>query len=247
MAENRKGGQATARNKVEKALIQALEEDMGEIPEASITVDELKALESADKKKRKKRTVRYVSVAAIAVIVCAAVVYVAWPETAVPVDADKNTEQRVETGDGEIVINEGDGVGEIGITEYNETNWDAVRSYQEKFPGLGIPQYIPEEYNFNNLNIEKYSKEEFYACFTYEKGKEPLLIEQRTYREDAAKTSFITEGAQTIKTKLGTAYAMPQEGGSTFIIINLKTGDLSVKGTLDTKELIKILDNVEMP
>lgn len=247
MAEKNKDERTTARSAVENALVKALSDDMGEIPEVSITVEELKALDAADKKKRRKRAARCASVAAVAVIVCAAVVYMAWPETVVPVDADKNTEQRVETGDGEIVINEGDGIGESGIVEITETDWEKVSRYRKDFPALAIPGYINEQYKFKILNIEKYSKDEFYACYTYEKKNKKLLIEQRTYRDDATRASFLTEGTKTTEVKLGTAYILPKEEKKTLIIVQIKNGDISVTGELDTEELIQILDNVEMP
>ena len=246
MAEKKKDERTTARTEVEKALVKALSADMGEIPEVSITVEELKQLAAADKKKRKKRAMKYASVAAVAVIVWATVVFMAWPETVVPVDADKNTEQRVETGDGEIVINEGDGIGESGITEITETDWEKVSQYRKDFPALMNPTYIPEKYKFKILNIEKYSKDEFYACYTYEKEKKKLLIEQRIYRGDATRSSFLTEGTQTTKSKIGTAYIIPKEEDTTLVIVNLKNGDVSVKGELDIDELIQILDNIEI-
>lgn len=249
MAENKKDGQAAAKSEVEKALIQALEDDMGEIPEVSITVDELKALESADRKKRRKRAVRYVSVAAIAAIVCAAVVYVAWPETAVPVDADKNTEQRVETGDGEIVINEGDGVGESGMTEIEETSWDNVEKIRESVPLLGIPQYVPTKYMFNKLRVEIYETNGEYAQYIYINTGRKLYISQRIYSKDSnmAKTSVLQGENRIVSTKRGDVYITSEDNDSLIGINYNENGYVEVKGNIEEKELIKIIEQISMP
>ena len=61
-------------------LREGLEQEIGEIPEVSINIDELKQLEAADRKTRKIKRLRTISVAAAAVIVCAAIIYtvLAW-------------------------------------------------------------------------------------------------------------------------------------------------------------------------
>ncbi len=85
-------------------LREGLEQEIGEIPEVSINIDELKQLEAADRKTRKIKRLRTISVAAAAVIVCAAIIYTVLPESVVPVDADKNTKQKVEEKDGVVII-----------------------------------------------------------------------------------------------------------------------------------------------
>ena len=45
-------------------LAQAVAEELGEIPEVSITIEELKALERADRKKRNRKKVKLVGVVA---------------------------------------------------------------------------------------------------------------------------------------------------------------------------------------
>ena len=54
-------------------LREGLEQEIGEIPEVSINIDELKQLEAADRKTRKIKRLRTISAAAAAVIVCAAI------------------------------------------------------------------------------------------------------------------------------------------------------------------------------
>ncbi|MDE8731519.1 hypothetical protein P0G10_00110 [Eubacteriales bacterium DFI.9.88] len=246
MAEKNKDERTTARSAVENALVKALSDDMGEIPEVSITVEELKALDAADKKKRRKRAARCASVAAVAVIVCAAVVYMAWPETVVPVDADKNTEQRVETGDGEIVINEGEIQGDSGITEYNESNWEKVSGYRIYVPKLVIPGYIPKKYIFQNLFIEIYGDSDFLAEYTYSSDHKSLIITQRTY--SGGSNVNITKGiTKKITTNWGDIYTIEDNGAEKIYMKYSSDGYLSVAGDITTEKAAKILYKVKLP
>lgn len=248
MAEKNKDERTTARSAVENALVKALSDDMGEIPEVSITVEELKALDAADKKKRRKRAARCASVAAVAVIVCAAVVYMAWPETVVPVDADKNTEQRVETGDGEIVINEGDGIGESGIVEIDETDWDKVKSYRKQFPKLGIPMYIPTGFTFERLHIETYDADGFYFQYVYINDTQRIYISQREYKGAGNNaTGFLKGEGKAMETKVGTAYIVSEDENSLICIKLNDNGYLEIKGAIAEKEIVKILEQIDMP
>ena len=122
-------------------LREGLEQEIGEIPEVSINIDELKQLEAADRKTRKIKRLRTISVAAAAVIVCAAIIYTVLPESVVPVDADKNTKQKVEEKDGVVIINEGDGIGEIGAMTWSETNWKKVDEIKELVPDILTVSY----------------------------------------------------------------------------------------------------------
>ena len=247
MAEKKKDERTTARTEVEKALVKALSDDMGEIPEVSITVEELKQLAAADKKKRKKRAAKYASVAAVAVIVCAAVVFMAWPETVVPVDADKNTEQRVETGDGEIVINEGEIQGDSGIVEIDEFDWKHIKDHRKDAPKLGLPQYIPDGYDFKSLHIEIYKEDGFNAEYKFNKGDEELFIKQREYNRNDVKTVLLEGEVEEITTKQGKVYILKDNQEATTIIKQIGTSDLTIIGNLDTDDLIKIVNKIAMP
>ncbi|WP_269477283.1 DUF4367 domain-containing protein [Hominibacterium faecale] len=247
MAEKNKDERTTARSAVENALVKALSDDMGEIPEVSITVEELKALDAADKKKRRKRAARCASVAAVAVIVCAAVVYMAWPETVVPVDADKNTEQRVETGDGEIVINEGEIQGDSGMVEIDEFDWKNIENYRKDVPELGIPHYVPEGYKFKVLHIEIYKEDGFNAEYKFNKGDEELFIKQRKYNKRDVKTVLLEGNAEEIVTKQGKVYILKDDKEPTTIIKQSGASDLTVMGKINTDDLIDIINRIAMP
>ena len=112
---------------------------------------------------RSKKGLRTISVAAAAVIVCAAIIYTVLPESVVPVDADKNTKQKVEEKDGVVIINEGDVEGDSGEVSITETDWDKIEDLKEYVPNLYIPGYVPEGYEFEKATVVRYS-EEAYNC-----------------------------------------------------------------------------------
>ncbi|MCI9596490.1 MAG: hypothetical protein HFE75_04165 [Firmicutes bacterium] len=242
--KNREEQAAEAR--VSKMLAEALAEDLGDIPKVSITVEELKALERADRRKRRKRKLRYFSMTAAAVLICVVALYALWPETAVPVSADKNTEHRVEEKDGMVVINEGDVEGGSGLTEITETDWDKVEKQQNQIPELGRPGYVPNGYEFEHLHIEKYQKEDILAEYFYSNGKEELRIVQRIQSTTETKTGIIEGDIERLSTKKGDIYAV-QEDGQWVATKYLNNGYIKIVGKLEKKQTVDILKKYVMP
>lgn len=245
MTERRKEEKSAAQVQVEETLKAALEKEMGEIPKVSITPDELRALETEKRRKGKRRIAKVVSVAAIAVIVCAAAVYVAWPKTAVPVDADKNVEQNIDSGDGKIIINEGEGVGEVGITEITETDWDKVPEQRENFPELAIPEFVPKGYEFQELTIEKYEADGFWAQYVYKKSDELLYFEQREYAEKGINTGGIENTIDTILTSRGDVYITESDQGNKLASLYTAKGTIRINGNIKDDEIVKIIEKTE--
>lgn len=244
---NKKKEEKKPETRVKEALAAALSEDLGEIPPVSITVEELKRLEQEDRKKRRLRNTKFVSAAAIAVIVCAAGVYMVWPQTAVPVDADKNTQQKVEEGDGVVVINEGDSEGEGSVT-LTETNWDKVADLRDEFPQLIIPSYVPEGYTFSQLAIEKYVDMGYKAIYSYENKEHELRIEENAYEGHGENASILTGKERKIDTVIGNAYVLNEEKGHPLVVSIFKNRkNLSIVGYINDEEYKKIIRGIDMP
>lgn len=243
MIEKSKEEQA-AEARVSKMLAEALAEDLGDIPKVSITVEELKALERADRKRRRKRKLRYFGLAAAAVFVCVVALYALWPETAVPVSADKNTEQRVEEKDGMVVINEGDAEGG-GAISYTEDDESKIPELKKRFKELVTLTYLPEGYVFFNLTIEDYAEEGFLAQYTFAKNKKNIYVTQQFYNRSGTKTDIANNNVGFIETKFGRAYIV-QEGKKVIASADLDNGYIKVTGKLTTKEIAKIIDNIKV-
>lgn len=242
--KNREEQAAEAR--MAEMLSAALAEELGDMPKVSITVEELEALERADRQQRRKRRLRYFSMAAAVFFICVVALYALWPETAVPVSADKNTEQRVEEGNGVVVINEGDVEGESGMFEITETDWNKIKKQKRQIPELGEPGYIPGNYGFDYLHIEQYSKEDVLAEYLYSNGEEELRIVQRIQSDGETKTGIIEGDIETIITEKGDIY-ITQEGRRWVATQYLNNGYIKVVGNLEKGQTIDILKKYVMP
>lgn len=250
MAEERKKGErkemngsADGEKKLAAVLKEGLEEDLGEIPEVSINIEELKKLEETDRKKRKQKRVRNAGVAAAAVIVCAVILYAVWPQSAVPVDADKNTEQKVEEKDGVVIINEGDVEGDSGEVSVTETDWNKVSDLKEYVPNLYIPGYVPEGYEFEKATVVRYSDEMYEGEFLFQNsiGKELTITE--TSQSKGTQTYFIEEYREKIETDIGELYITEHQKGISGTVIK-NTDRILIFGEISTKEMQKICNNL---
>lgn len=245
MTEQKKEKNEAAEEKLAKVLKDALAEEIGEIPKVSISVEELKALEAADRKKRaRKRRLRFVSIAAVVVIVCGAAVYMAWPKAAVPVDADKNTEQRVEEKDGTVIINEGDVEGDSGEVAVTETDWDKVGELRKYVPNLYIPEYVPEGYEFKEATVSKYSDETYECEYVFENGKKQLTIVQMTKEEGDVQTDFVSEYEEISNCRWGDIYIVKHQKGRSGL---LRDGNdrIFVFGDISVKDVQSIYDSLQ--
>lgn len=245
---NNKEAKVNLENQTATVLAQAVAEEMGEIPEVSITIEELKALERADRKKRNRKKAKIVGVAAALLIVCGVAAYAAWAdELAVPVDADKNTEQSVQEENGNVIINENGAEGE-GTTTYTETNWDKVADMREKFPDLMIPTYVPDGYEFVELEIEQRIDVGYEAIYKYRKENLKLQIGEKTYDERGEQASILEGAKQQIKTKKGQCYIWSGKNNDALVAKVYSTNEkFSVSGTIDENECIKIIDEIDKP
>ncbi|MBC6680174.1 DUF4367 domain-containing protein [Zhenpiania hominis] len=226
-------------------LREGLEQEIGEIPEVSINIDELKQLEAADRKTRKIKRLRTISAAAAAVIVCAAIIYTVLPESVVPVDADKNTKQKVEEKDGVVIINEGDVEGDSGEVSITETDWDKIEDLKEYVPNLYIPGYVPEGYEFEKATVKRYS-EEIYKCeylFKTNDGQESFQIVQTSQDETGNQSVFVNEYDKKDTVALGTIYINNHQKEISGVLISGKD-KIFVFGDISERELIKVYDQL---
>ena len=219
-------------------LAQAVAEELGEIPEVSITIEELKALERADRKKRNRKKVKLVGVVAALLLVCGVAAHAALPDGLVaPVDADKNTEQSVQEENGSVVINENGAEGK-GVVTYKESNWDKVADMRNKFPDLIIPTYVPDGYEFVELEVEQYSDIGFKAVYKYRCKENELQLEEKTYQFEGENAPTIIKSERTIKTKQGNLYILDEKHNEVFMsTIYWDDKTLSLHGAISKKEL----------
>lgn len=246
MAENRDQNEIME-NKAAEKLAEALGEDIGEIPEVSITVEELKKLEQADRKKRNRKRANIVGIAAALILVCGVAAFAAWPKMAAPVDADKNTQQSVEEENGVVVINENGAEGESAVTR-TEKNWDKVADLRKDFPELIIPSYVPEGYEFVEVKIEQDKEVGYQANYTYQGQELELQIEENIYRNQGESAPTLTGTERKIDTKYGTGYVVNDKSKKIYIVTLYWEGkNLTIRGNINENEFTKIINKIDMP
>lgn len=245
MAEKKKEERTETEKRLGKLISKAISEEMGDIPKVTITVERLEELARIKRRAQRRKTLKLLSIAAIAVIVCAGVVYTVWPETAVPVDADKNTEQKVEENDGGVVINEGDGNGKMGIVSAVESDWSRVPSYKNTVSGLLIPGYIPEGYRFVKLSIEKF-EDGIYECeyLFQDNDKASLFLVQTSQASKGNSTDYMKKYDHVEKSIYGNVYVIAHEERISGTIIK-DHERIFISGRIPKKELIKIFDGLK--
>lgn len=224
-------------------LREGLEQEIGEIPEVSINIDELKQLEAADRKTRKIKRLRTISVAAAAVIVCAAIIYTVLPESVVPVDADKNTKQKVEEKDGVVIINEGDVEGDSGEVSITETDWDKIEDLKEYVPNLYIPGYVPEGYEFEKATVVRYSEEAYNCEYLFRNNDKSVSITQISQKTSGSNTMFVNEYDTKYDCNLGTIYIKNHQKQISGYLIT-ENQKIFIFGDISEAELIKMYDSM---
>ena len=225
-------------------LREGLEQEIGEIPEVSINIDELKQLEAADRKTRKIKRLRTISAAAAAVVVCAAIIYTVLPESVVPVDADKNTKQKVEEKDGVVIINEGDVEGDSGEVSITETDWDKIEDLKEYVPNLYIPGYVPEGYEFEKATVVRYSEEAYESEFTFKNdNKRSVSIMQIGQESSGNKTIFADDYDKKFDCKWGNIYVNNHQKGIAGTLI-IGKDQLYIFGEISENILIEIYEGL---
>lgn len=243
--KNREEQAAEAR--MAEMLSAALAEELGDMPKVSITVEELEALERADRQQRRKRRLRYFSMAAAVFFICVVALYALWPETAVPVSADKNTEQRVEEGNGVVVINEGDVEGS-GQTSLREESWDEVLKYKDSLPELYIPGYVPKGYEFSYSELNEYSGSEYDIVYVYRKGNDDLSIKYKYFDTNSDKIGAIDDKDVDVEnTNIGKVYISADQSGSLMSTMYLEEGALVIRGSVKKAEVIRIINKMQSP
>lgn len=246
---NNKEAKVNLENQTATVLAQAVAEELGEIPEVSITIEELKALERADRKKRNRKKVKVVGIAAALLLVCGVAAYAALPDNLItPVDADKNTSQSVQEESGSVVINE-NGAEDEGVITYKETNWDKVADLRSKFPDLIIPGYVPEGYEFAELEIEQYVGAGYKVTYKYRREDLQLKIEENTYKEQGESASILAGTKRQLETENGQGYIVDEKNNTGIAaIIYISDGkSISIKGTITERECLKVINEIDLP
>ena len=123
-----------------------------------------------------------------------------------PVDADKNTKQKVEEKDGVVIINEGDVEGDSGEVSITETDWDKIEDLKEYVPNLYIPGYVRRGMSFEKATVETYTNENYSCEYHFKNNRKRITIIHASQDESGSNTMFIDGYDKQDDSNLGVVY-----------------------------------------
>lgn len=136
----------------------------------------------ADRQRRRAKVKRILAVASCFIILCIgtfSLKFVFDPDDSIAT-AGKNDNKVTEEGNNAVVKPNEDGVDEnTGVSTITCETWEAVEEAKKSYPELMVPEYIPEGYELNELNIELESSDlgtKF--IFSFQDNKDEIGITQ---------------------------------------------------------------------
>lgn len=154
-------------------IIEVTEQEIEEnCPELSASPEEMMAKIANKERARKKKCLGYIAVAAV-LILAFVVIGIKFGDSILHVDADKNGKEIIMTDEGVLIEDKGWGSSsEEGIII---TDWQEIAIAKTHVENLLVPEYIPEGYEFEELNIDA-SKERVLCVYSFEGERKPLEI-----------------------------------------------------------------------
>lgn len=207
-----------------------------------LDVEVLHAWVAADRRKRAIRRRRYAAVCACILLVCCGTfgMKMMTDSDDYYAVAGKNDPVTSEKDGNTVIKNNGEGVDNtIGEQEVVIENWEHVADAKKLYPELLIPEYVPEGYEFEELNIRN---TEIVCNFSYRYScnEDELFIIQAVGGEQKAIKNY----SYTINLTDGTSILMKNDVQKAGYYIISENNILSIKAEIDDQEYIKIINSM---
>lgn len=202
------------------------------------TLDEFKVMVYKDREKRRKKRN-----AMVACVVAAFIVgYLAFDELVPEVGADKNPKETIQTEDGVIIEDGGYGssVGENNV--WVITEWRHIDDIKALDSRIVIPKYVPKEYSFEKLKVEKVVQNDYICEYFFSNGKDSLEIETMIFStgENCLNISNIKRKVESNK---GTIYI--QDGEKKLATMQVDGGiTVNVWGSVSDVQIKNIIEGL---
>ncbi|MBQ3611944.1 MAG: hypothetical protein IJA01_06735 [Firmicutes bacterium] len=201
------------------------------------TLDEFKVMVYKDREKRRKKRN-----ALVACIVAAFIVgYFTYDDLVPEVGADKNLKETIQTEDGVIIEDGGYGssVGECWIVDDEKELKDAKKVY----PQLLIPQYVPNNYLFEQLVIKNIADNDIICEYYYRHAKKEKIEIEILITDGGEGSLSIYDYTSEVMCTKGTIYLQEKENKAT---IHIDDGIVvSIWCNPINKYIIKIVEGLE--
>lgn len=234
------------RNNSDKSLREiigeALERDAADATPSPMSYREFQSMISGSTQvKRKKRRQRIAGFAALFVIALVSAALVFHVFTA-DVGANKNAPEEIITEDGVVI--EDKGWGSSGEDCWTITSWDEVETAKATFSDLMIPQYIPEGYEFEELEIEQIESNDIIYVYVFSNGKKET-IEMQIFRIKGGEMAIdIDHISRTVFSNKGEIYIQKDNKMATIQMDDGQT--IHILSNLSDEDVVKLIDNLEV-
>lgn len=227
---------------IREIISDATDRELKDFATGNLTPDELVAMAAAEERRRKRRMRRISGIAALFVIVLACGAFFVFSTFTTDVDADKNPKEEIVTEDGVIIEDGGWGSSSEDTWEIN--NWDEVKSAKATFAELGIPEYIPEGYIFNNLSIEEMENAITAKYIFCDMQKNELVIQQNIHNEGLGAID-IYESDRKLESKSGEIYICENHKNNTAIIKADNDCIVEIFSILNDDDIVKVIEGIK--
>lgn len=197
---------------------------------------------AADEQRKKRQRRRKYALIASMLLVCicaaAAALHAGLLSGSSVSVAGKNGDRVSETGDGAVIKgNQADAGENLGSVKVTIRDWEKVYDAQKEHPDMLIPEYVPEGYVFEKLEIEENELKEKYSFYFIKEDKK-LMIKQSEHAETVA----IYEYNKVLKNMNKLIFVNSKENE-----IYYEQGDMfiTIKGILEVEEIIKMANQLK--
>lgn len=208
-----------------------------------LDVEVLHAWVAADRKKRAIRRRRYAAVCACILLVCCGTfgMKMLTDSDDYYAVAGKNDPVTSEKDGNTVIKNNGEGVDDtIGEQEVVVKSWEHVADVKKLYPELLIPEYVPEGYEFEKLEIKI---TEFNRNYTYTYvGKQKNIYLTQTI---GSETKTIKDYEYIIETENGKEIKIKEDIQKMGSCIFDEDMILFIKGDITDKDIIEIVENLK--
>lgn len=237
MADNNENKQT-----VEEILAAAIERQHCQRPPRTITPEQLKAMAAERQRQKRRRLLRTAGFAAVFVI---AVISTALLFNMITVDvgADKNAKEEIRTENGVVIEDGGWGSSSENIIITTESS--EIQAYKKAEPRLIILNYVPENYNFEKLSIEKIEIGDTICEYVYTDINNKFILEIEEYIQASGASSLSIDNiAKVLACQKGQIYIQGKNDNKR-AIIQLDDGIIiKIWTVLPDDELIKIIESI---
>lgn len=218
-------------------ITKQLEENPPEIP----TYEQFSAMIDKDQTARRRRKRRITGIAACFVAAILIGVF-ACSLPGSDVDADNNPKEEITTEDGVIIEDGGWGSSEYDDNVWVLKDWKRIGDAKDISPEILIPKYIPDGYEFQELNIENVNTGTSTSEYFF-KNKKNEMIEIEIFIAEGSMSFDINNVTKVLECSQGNIYVQEDENKAT---IQKDDGILiSIWGNLTDEEYIKIIENLK--